>query len=152
MIKATLKNWIQNEKFLRLYKFQFVAISIILIVVIPSIERDRILWFSPLIDFLIRISNVFGFYLLISILLNFEHWVRKFFYGKVDFRISNLDDVSKAYLTIFIVLGIFGSYMSFNDLFSTLIPSIGSFSKVIAILFSLGAFVPILIKIYVTDK
>lgn len=127
--------------------FIYLAYSTIIILIIPSLVKERLIIGSVFFDFLIRVFIVLSLYQSIHFAFNFEQSISKFYGGVVSFRVSELDKTRKSFLVIFCLLSGLLTYLILNFLLSFLIPVLGPLTKIFASIFGLCIAIPVWVKV-----
>lgn len=141
-----LSNKTQKVNYPNISIFIFLVYSMIMILVIPSFIKERILIISFVFDLIIRVFIVISLYQSIHFVLYFEQSITRFYEGAISFKLSDLNKERKILLVIYCILSGVIAYILLNYVLCFFIPSLGQFSKIFALIFGLYASIPIPLK------
>lgn len=137
---------IQRGKCPSICKHIFLIYSIIMILIIPSFVKERLLIYSFFFDLIIRVIIFLSLYQSTSFVYNFEQSISRFYGGVVSVKIYELKKMKKIFFVSFCILSGLSTYLIFNFMLSIFIPTLGQFSKVVASIFGLNISIPLIIK------
>ncbi len=137
----------QSLKRLNIYIYIFSGYSILMILLIPSFVKERLIIGSSLFDFLLRVFIVFSLYQSVHFVFYFEESVSKFYGNTVSFKVSELDGTKKIFYMAFSILSGLSTYLILYQILKFYIPFLGPITKICAFIFGMYIVIPMVIKI-----